>query len=194
MMNGIFAFLILIGIFFAALNGRMPQVSEAVLQESGRAITLVISLMGSFCMWGGIMKIAQESGFTSVLARAISPITKRLFKGLNPRGEAMSAIAMNFAANILGLGNAATPLGISAMKAMQKEENAHKTATDNMAMFVVMNTASLQLIPTTTAMLRAAAGAENPLDILPAVWVASAVSVVSGVAAAKLLAKKRQKP
>ena len=100
---------------------------------------------------------------------------------------------MNLVANLIGLGNAATPLGITAMKAMEQEEHANGIATDNMVLFVAMNTASLQILPTTTAMLRAAAGSEAPLDILPAVWVASAVSVLSGIVASKLFSDRRKR-
>lgn len=191
MMTGIFCILLLGGILFGALTGRMPQVSDALLQESGNAIKLVISLSGNFCLWGGIMRIAEESKLTNALARLASPITCRLFRGIRPQGKAMQAISMNIVANLLGLGNAATPLGITAMKAMEEEEHANGAATDNMVLFVAMNTASLQLLPTTTAMLRAAAGCNTPLDILPAVWVASFVSVISGIIASKLMSDRR---
>ncbi|MEG2174478.1 MAG: nucleoside recognition domain-containing protein, partial [Oscillospiraceae bacterium] len=176
------------GIVLGALTGRMQQVSAAALGESLRAVELVISLTGSFCLWGGMMRVAEAAGMTRALARLASPVTRRLFRGLRPDGAAMGAISMNLAANLLGLGNAATPLGITAMKEMEREEHAGDTATDSMAMFVVLNTASLQLLPTTTAMLRTAAGAQTPLDILPAVWVASAVSVASGIAVSRWLA------
>ena len=133
------------------------------------------------------MKIAQKSGLTQALGKVLSPLTKRLFKGLDLKGEAIQAVCMNIIANFLGLGNAATPLGIKAVCAMKKEENA-KSATDNMVTFVVLNTASFQLIPTTVALLRMKNGATAPFDILPAVWIASAVSVTTAVTCAKLLA------
>lgn len=133
------------------------------------------------------MKIAQKSGLTQALGKALSPLTKRLFKGLDLQGEAMQAVCMNMIANFLGLGNAATPLGIKAICAMKKEENA-KSATNNMVTFVVLNTASFQLIPTTVALLRMNNGAAAPFDILPAVWIASAASVTVAVACSKLFA------
>lgn len=188
-MTGIFSLLILAGILFGGLTGRMSQVSSAALGEAARAIELVLTLTGSFCLWGGVMKVAEQSGLAQSLAQAASPLTTRLFRGLKPKGAAMGAIAMNLAANLLGLGNAATPLGITAMKEMEKEERARGTATNNMVLFVAMNTASLQILPTTTAMLRSAAGAQSPLDILPAVWMASTVSVLSGIFMAKVLAR-----
>ena len=172
MMNVIFAGIILFSFVFAALTGRMPQ----------------LSLTGMLCLWSGLMKIAQESGLTELLSRLLSPVTKRLFKGLRPNGEAVNAITMNLIANFLGLGNAATPLGIRAMCEMAKEQRADGAATNDMAMFVVVNTASIQLIPATTAMLRMQAGSAAPLDILPATWIASVGSVAAGIVMAGLLA------
>ena len=139
------------------------------------------------------MRIAQASGLTGRLSRFLSPVTRRLFHGLDPEGEAVSAATMNLVANFLGLGNAATPLGIKAVCAMEKEQRANGRATDAMAMFIVLNTASVQLIPATTAMLRVQAGASVPLDILPATWLASGVSLAAGIAAAMLLAPLRRK-
>ena len=185
MMNVIFAGIILFSFVFAALTGRMPQLSEAAMGQAGEAVTLVLSLTGMLCLWSGLMKIAQESGLTELLSRLLSPVTKRLFKGLRPNGEAVNAITMNLIANFLGLGNAATPLGIRAMCEMAKEQRADGAATNDMAMFVVVNTASIQLIPTTTAMLRMQAGSAAPLDILPATWIAS---VGVGIVMAGLLA------
>lgn len=188
MMNVIFAGIILFSFVFAALTGRMPQLSEAAMGQAGEAVTLVLSLTGMLCLWSGLMRIAQESGLTELLSRLLSPVTKRLFKGLRPNGEAVNAITMNLIANFLGLGNAATPLGIRAMCEMAKEQRADGAATNDMAMFVVVNTASIQLIPATTAMLRMQAGSAAPLDILPATWIASVGSVAVGIVMAGLLA------
>lgn len=189
MMTAIFSSMILSGVLIAALTGRMEAVSSAALSETQSAVELVIALTGNFCLWGGIMRVAEKSGLTEKLSELVSPVTRRLFSGLRPDGEAMGAVTMNLAANFLGLGNAATPLGIAAMKAMEKEEHPGKSATDNMVLFVAMNTASLQILPTTTALLRAQAGAFAPLDILPAVWIASTVSVLSGIFMAKMLSR-----
>ena len=178
-MNTVFALLLLGGILFGALTGRTDSVSAALLTEGERAVKLAFSLMGSFCFWGGVMEIAERSKLTEWLSKAFLPITGRLFHSISKRGAAMNAISMNLTANLLGLGNAATPLGVAAMRELKKEERAGDAATDNMALFVV-------LIPTTTAMLRAAAGAKSPFDIIFAVWCASIVSVIAGVAAAKL--------
>ena len=187
MMNYIFAGMVLFSFVFAALTGRMDKLSEAAMTQAGQAVTLLLSLMGMMCMWNGLMRVAQASGLTKHLSRLLSPVTRRLFHGLDPDGEAVSAATMNLVANFLGLGNAATPLGIKAVCAMEKEQRANGRATDAMAMFIVLNTASIQLIPATTAMLRVQAGASVPLDILPATWLASGVSLAAGIAAAMLL-------
>ena len=193
MMNYIFAGMVLFSFVFAALTGRMDKLSEAAMTQAGQAVTLLLSLMGMMCMWNGLMRVAQASGLTKHLSRLLSPVTRRLFHGLDPDGEAVSAATMNLVANFLGLGNAATPLGIKAGCAMEKEQRANGRATDAMAMFIVLNTASIQLIPATTAMLRVQAGASVPLDILPATWLASGVSLAAGIAAAMLLAPLRRK-
>jgi spore maturation protein A len=118
MMTWIFCGLILSGVVIGALTGRMDEVSQAAVGEAGAAVSLVISLTGTLCLWGGLMKVADEAGLTRALARLFKPLTGRLFSGLRAEGAAMRAISMNLAANLLGLGNAATPLGIAAMKEM----------------------------------------------------------------------------
>lgn len=188
-MKWIFSGLILSAVFFGIATGRMNEVSNAAMSSCSDAVQLMITLLGSMCLWSGLMKVADKAGITEKLSRLFSPLIGLLFNGMNHKSEAAKAITLNISANLLGLGNAATPLGIAAMRAMEKESRTPGVATDNMALFVVLNTASLQLIPTTTAILRQAAGSERPLDIMPAVWIASLVSVASGVIMAKLLAK-----
>ena len=189
MMNFIFAGMILFGIATAALCGRMESVSQALMTECTAAVELALSLTGTMCLWSGLMRVADRAGLTRKLSRLLSPLTKLAFPGLDPHGPAMKAISMNISANLLGLGNAATPLGIAAMKELHALSPLQHTATDHMAMFVVLNTAALDLLPTTTALLRMQAGAAAPFDILPAVWAASSASVVIGVVLAKLLAR-----
>ena len=179
-------------IIFALLNGRMPQVSAAILEKSGEAVELVISLCGVMCFWCGLMKVAERAGLTEKLAALLSPIAGLLFKGIKKGGRAMGLITMNLAANILGLGNATTPLGIAAMKAIADESpsaEGDKYASDDMIMLAVLNTASLQILPATAAALRAANGVKKPLDILPCVWIVSLYSVIVAVLSAKLMSK-----
>ncbi len=179
---------------YAIFNGTMPQVSSAILEKSGEAVELVISLCGVMCFWCGLMKVAERAGLTEKLAALLSPIVGLLFKGIHKGGKAMGLITMNLAANILGLGNATTPLGIAAMKAIAEEAPASDTrdpnaASDDMIMLAVLNTASLQILPATAAALRSANGSAKPLDILPCVWIVSAYSVVVAVVSAKVMGK-----
>ena len=188
-MKWIFSGLVVAAVFFGIISGRMDAVSNAALASCGEAVGLMITLMGSMCLWSGLMKIADKARLTEKISRLLSPLIGVIFEGIHYKSAAAKAITLNMSANLLGLGNAATPLGIAAMREMEKLNPNPGVATNNMAMFVVINTASLQLIPTTTAILRQAAGSPRPLDIMPAVWVTSIVSLASGVIVAKLLSK-----
>lgn len=180
-------------IVFGVINGRISEVSSAVLEKSGEAVTLAISLCGIMCFWCGLMRVAEKAGLTRAAARLLAPIVGWLFGGLKKGGRAASLITMNLVANLLGLGNATTPLGISAMQAIAEETGSADSANDSMIMLTVLNTASLQLIPTTAAGLRAANGAQSPLDILPCVWITSAYSLIVVVASARLMARAANK-
>ncbi|MCI8442465.1 MAG: spore maturation protein A [Provencibacterium sp.] len=187
MMNYLFAGMIGLSLTFGLLNGRISQVSAAALDGGLDAVKLLLSLCGGLCLWNGMMRIAQESGLTKLMSRWMAPLIKLLFRPIDPHSEAGKLICMNMAANFIGLGNAVTPLGIAAMREMEKYSSNRRYATNSMVMFVVLNTASLQLIPTTTAMLRLAAGSASPMEIVPAVWIASLCSVLSGIAVVLLL-------
>ncbi len=175
-----------ISVIFGLISGNIAGVSNAVLEESSHAVELSIKLLGSLCFWSGIMEIARKSGFTEAICRLLKPLLGVVFPALKTEKEALGAISMNVAANMLGLGNAATPFGIKAMRELQRLSASGNSATKEMVCFVVMNTASLQLLPTTVAVLRMEAGANEPLDILLAVWFVSACSLLLGIAAAKL--------
>lgn len=171
----------------------MAALSAAALQGCGDAVQLVISLAGMLCLWCGVMNIAAKAGLTEALARLFRPLTRRLFPALDPAGDAMQAICMNLSANLLGLGNAATPFGLAAMHALQKQNPAPDTATDEMLLFVVLNTASLQLLPTTCAALRQQAGSAAPMEILPAVWLTSLGTISVGLLLAWLPLRRRRR-
>jgi len=189
MMKWVFSGLILSSVLIGMALGRMDAVTGAAISDCGKAVELTLTLTGSMCMWSGLMKIAERAKLTEKISRLFSPVIRLLFTGLDHRSPAAQAITLNISANLLGLGNAATPLGIAAMQEMQKSNPHKSTANNNMVMFVVLNTASLQLLPTTTALLRANAGSPTPMDIMPASWVASGVSILSGVVMAKLLSR-----
>lgn len=189
MMKYVFGGLVLLSVIIGFAGGEAGAVSNALISSCSDAVTLCISLCGIICLWSGIMRVAQASGLTEIIAKGLSPILKRLFKGISQKGEAMQFIILNITANLLGLGNASTPFGIAAVKALEKEEKTSDTASDNMILFIVLNTASLQLIPTTAAALRLKHGSAAPMEILPAVWIVSIANVVLTVLGAKLMGK-----
>lgn len=191
MMKWVITILILLSILFGLLNGKMGDVSNSALIECTNAVELAITLTGSICLWSGMMRIAQKSGLTKKISKLLSPITGIIFKGLDKSSYALELISMNITANLLGLGNAATPLGIAAITELNKinEENQYGIASNHMVMLVVLNTASIQLIPTTVATLRLKYGSNTPLDILPAVLISSVLSVTLSLLLAAILNK-----
>lgn len=181
MMKWVFSALILLSVVFGIMNGQMSEVTNAALEECTTAVTLFLSLIGVMALWSGLMNVAVKSGATNFITRLFRPIAKLLFKGLDPNSKAFHAISMNMTANLLGLGNAATPLGLEAMSELEKENKGRKTASNHMVMLVVINTASIQLIPTTIAALRLKHGSASPFEIIPAILLASVFSVISAV-------------
>ena len=168
-------------------TGRGELVAAAAVEGAQAAVELCVSIAGMLCLWTGVMEIMRRSGLAEGLSRLLRPVLSALFPQVSKDRGVMDSISANVSANLLGLGNAATPLGIEAVRRMERKSPG--TASDAMCMLVVCNTASIQLIPTTVASVRAAAGSSAPFDILPAVWLASALSVGVGIAACKLLAR-----
>lgn len=179
----------LLSVLFALIFGKMDVLSAAVMESGTEAVDLCLTLCGAMMLWGGIMEVAKKSGLTTKAARLFCPVLRHLFPDVAPHSEAMEAISLNVTANLFGLGNAATPLGIAAMKKLQSNP-ANTTATSSMVRFVMLNTASIQLLPTTVAILRQSAGSNHPLEILPAVWLSSIGSVVIGFLACMLLERR----
>ncbi|MEG0854702.1 MAG: spore maturation protein A [Angelakisella sp.] len=193
MMSYVIGGMILLSVLSAILMGKMPDLSAASLNGCKQAVDLAITLSGSLALWGGVMKIAEKSGITKGLCSLLSPLTKGiLFRRLPENSPAFAAISMNLAANLLGLGNAATPLGLAAMRELEKEAGHPTVATREMVVFVALNTASMQLIPTTTAFLRLQMGSADPMEILVPVWISSFISVVVAVSLANILYSMRQ--
>ncbi len=187
MLNWLWAGIMIVALAAGAVNGRLGEVTNALLSGGGEAIKLSLTLGGAMCLWGGMMRIAEKGGLTELLSKALSPLMRLLFPKLKPDGPACRAILMNMAANFLGLGNAATPFGLKAMNELEKENPIPGTASNSMVVFVVLNTASIQLIPTTVATLRLQYGSAQPMRILPAVWAASFLTALAAVLMAKLL-------
>ena len=185
-MGMIWMVLVVTAVIAAALEGNLGALSPAVMEGASSAIRLALSLAGALCLWSALAKLMEKAGALRGLARVMRPVFRRLFPQASRDETAMGYLCANVSANLLGLGNAATPMGIAAVKRMQ--ELAHtRTATDEMCRLIVMNTASIQLLPTTVAAVRASLGAAAPVAILPAVWVTSALSVTAGLLAARLL-------
>ncbi len=184
MMKWLFGGIVILSTIFAIFNRTMEEVSNAALNECQQAVEFMLTLLGSICLWSGFMKIAERSGLTKLLAKALSPLTRLLFPSIPKESKAMQAISMNITANLLGLGNAATPLGITAMKELKQYAPpglSPDTISHSMTLFILLNTASIQLLPTTIATMRFQTGAQNPLDILPAILLSSLVSVCVGL-------------
>lgn len=190
-MNYIWPLLILISVAFAVVNGNTLQVGDAVFTSATEAVTLVIKMLGMFCFWSGMMQIAKTSGLTDWISKLLSPVLKRIFPSIQNDSETRNAVSMNITANLLGLGNAATPLGIEAMRRLQARSEKKSLASNDMVLFVVLNTACIRLIPTTAAMLRHEAGAVAPMDILPATLLTSLLSCTIGLIAARAFEGKK---
>ena len=185
-MSRIWGGMVLLSLLFGAATGRMDAVSEAALSGAQSAVELSLSMAGVLCLWSGVMEIMNVCGLSGSLARAFRPLLRRLLPEASQDSETLAAVSANVSANLLGLGNAATPLGIRAARRMAR--GCCGVASDELCRLVVLNTASIQLLPATIASVRAAAGCRTPFDILPAVWFSSVLSVAAGLTAAWLLA------
>ena len=185
-MNYIWTFLIVFSLISAIYYGNIGELSSGIINSGNTAVILCISLLGTFCLWNGIMNVAEKSGLSKAFAKFLSPVLCRIFKGIKHDDQALLPISLNISSNLLGLSNAATPLGIEAMKRLA-ESNKNKTVPDNnMVLFVVMNTAALRLIPTTVAALRAKHQSENPLEIILPSIITSVTALTIGILTAKI--------
>lgn len=187
LMGAIWVSIIIISILFSCANGCTSELSAAALEGAEAGVSLCISVGGAICLWCGLMELMRRCGIASALSRALRPVLSHLFPESAGHPEIMEPLAANVSANLLGLGNAATPMGINAAKGMARLS--HGKASDELCRFVVLNTASIQLLPTTIAAIRAACGSSAPFDILPSVWISSFLSVVIGLAAAHLFSR-----
>lgn len=193
MLNFIWAFMLLFALISAIFTGNSESLSASVLNGASEAINLIISIAGILCFWSGIMEIAKESGVTKAMAKFSSPILSRLFKNVPKNSPAFEYISLNISANLLGLGNAATPLGLNAMKELKALNHSKTEASDDMVLFVVLNTASIQLIPTTLCAYRQSYGSTAPFEIIPAAWLTSLIALTVGIIVAKTLSAGSKK-
>jgi spore maturation protein A len=191
MLNYIWLGLVILAVVLGGINGKIESVTKAAIDAAGNSVTISIQLIGVMALWLGIMKIAEDSGLMSLLARAIAPVMRRLFPEVPPDHPAMGSMMMNIAANMLGLSNAATPLGLKAMEDLEKLNRFPGVATNAMCLFLTINTAGVQLIPATMISLMAAAGSKDATAIIGTTFAATVISLVAGLAAAKLLERAR---
>ncbi|MGI1690867.1 nucleoside recognition domain-containing protein [Thermoanaerobacter uzonensis] len=188
MINYIWFFMIAIGVLVGIINGKMEEVSKAIIDSAQTAVTISIGLVGVMALWLGIMKIADKSGLTDIIAKLLKPIIIKLFPDVPKDHPAISAMIMNISANMLGLGNAATPFGIKAMEYLQ-ELNKKDSASNAMGRFLVINTASIQLIPAVMIGIRASLGAKNPADFVIVSVLSTSTALVAGLILNKYLEK-----
>ena len=184
-MTWVWTGMVVLSLLFGMVSGNLDAVANAALEGARSAVDLSISMAGILCLWSGVMEIMNACGISAGLAKAFRPLLRRLLPDASRDRETLAAVSANVSANLLGLGNAATPLGIQAARRMAR--GCHGAASDELCTLVVLNTASIQLIPATVGSLRAAAGSAAPFDILPAVWLTSVLSVAAGLTAARLL-------
>ena len=183
--------MVTLSLAFGLLSGNLDAVANAALEGARSAVELSLAMAGVLCLWSGVMEIMNACGLSAGLARLFRPLLRRLLPKASKDPETLAAVSANVSANLLGLGNAATPLGIRAARRMAR--GCGGIASDELCRLVVLNTASIQLIPATIASVRAAAGCKTPFDILPAVWLASVLSVAAGLTAERLLSRGRRR-
>ena len=188
MMGKLWTAMVIISIVCAAANGKLNALSNAAMDGAKASVELCLSIAGMVLFWSGILEVMRRSHLMGKLSKLMLPAIGFLFPNAKSHPDVMADISANVSANLLGLGNAATPAGIRAAHGLERLSRS-PVASDDLCMLVIINTASLQLIPTTIGAIRAANGAQNPFDILPAVWLASVISQAAGIIAAKLFSK-----
>ncbi len=188
-MNYIWLTMIILAVVLGGINGKIESVTQSAVDSAGNSITIAIGLIGIMALWLGIMKIAEDSGLMSLVAKAIAPVMRKLFPDVPSKHPAMASMTMNIAANMLGLNNAATPLGLKAMEDLESLNPYPGIATNAMCTFLTINTASVQIIPATMIGIMASAGSGDPTAIIGTTIVATFTAVVAGVTAVKVLEK-----
>lgn len=190
MLNKIWPFFIIIAFIYAAFSGNIEKVNSGIFESTKSAVDLSLVFLGTITLWNGIMHIAYKSKLINIISKILNPIIKILFPEVKNNEKIKKEISMNIIANLFGLGNAATPLGIKAMNSMQEINNKKNTLTNSMMMFIVINTASLQLIPTTVIAIRTSLNSNNPTSIVVPVWGATICSIIVAIIITKLIIRK----
>jgi len=190
MLGYIWLFFILAAVIIGGMTGKIDAVGQAAIDYAKIAVEIAISLIGIMALWLGIMKLAEASGLIVLVSKIIKPITKRLFPEVPPEHPAIGSIAMNVSANALGVTNAATPMGIKAMKELQTLNENKTTATNAMCTFLAINTAGVQLVPASIIAVLVAAGAKNPMVIIGPTILATGIALVTAIVVVKLLERR----
>ena len=190
MLNIIWPLFIIISFIYAIFTGKIADVSNGIVESAESAVSLTVTFFGTICLWNGIMQIAKKTSLMKKLTKLFSPLISFLFPELRKNSKAYEEISLNMVANLLGLGNASTPLGLKAMETLQKENDKKDTLSNSMAMFIVLNTASLQLIPTNVIAIRSSLGSSAPSSIIIPVWIATLVAAIVAIVSTKILMKR----
>ncbi len=189
MLNIIWPIFIIVSYFYAIFTGNIEKVNNAVFEYTEITVKLILSLLGTMCLWNGLMEIASNTRLINRLTKLLNPIINYLFKDSKDDKKIHEEISMNIVANMLGLGNAATPLGLKAMKSMQEKNPNKDRLTDDMATFIILNTASIQIIPTTVIAIRSSLGSLEPTKIIFAVWISTICAAFVGIFVTKICIK-----
>ncbi|MBQ8431439.1 MAG: spore maturation protein A [Clostridia bacterium] len=194
MLGKIFGILCLLSLLAGILNGNAPQLGSAVLDGAGQAVEVLLSLGGMLCFWGGMMNVWKEAGAIQGLSRLLSPLLRRIFPVAAAKGEGLEEISANLSANLLGMGNAATPMGLAAMEKLQRQNPHPEKASAEQITLVVMNTAAFSLLPTNLLALRRAAGSASPYAVMGPIWIASLVCTLLAILLCRLFGAASQNP
>lgn len=186
MLNFIWPIFIIVSCTYGILTGKVNEINNSIFASIEDAVQLTITFFGTICLWNGIMQIASNTTLVQKLKKILSPIILFLFPNININEGEYEYISMNIVANMLGLGNAATPIGLKAMQKMQEKNHKKDTLSNSMIMFIVINTASIQLIPTTVISIRSSLGANNPTEVIVPIWIASLCSILTVILVTKL--------
>lgn len=190
MLNILWPVFIILSFVYGLISGKVNEINNGIFKSLTDAVELTITFLGTICLWNGLMEIVKRTTLINKLTKILKPLINILFPELKENEKVKQEISMNLIANILGLGNAATPLGLKAMKTMQKENKKKDTLSNSMMMFIVLNTASLQLIPTNVIAIRTSLNSNNPTNIILPVWIATISAAIVGIIFTKILIKK----
>ena len=193
MLNNIWPIFIIVSITFAIITGNIDKINTSIFESTSTAVELSITMIGTMCLWSGIMEIVANTSIIDKLLKLLRPVLRKIFPRVEKDSKEYKEMCMNIIANLLGLGNAATPLGLKAMQTLQEKNKDKRTLTDTMAMFIVLNTASLQIIPTTVISIRASLNSNDPTKIIVPVWIATISAAIAGILAIKVFTKIEEK-